>query len=82
MQQQQQQQQPADSIGTEIRRARSALGLTLHEFAGRAQLPWQTLAAYETGRTMPPADRLLRIAFAAGKRFRFARLAETVAKAA
>lgn len=35
------------------------MGLTLAELAERVGVPWQTLAAYETGRVTPPADRLL-----------------------
>jgi DNA-binding transcriptional regulator YiaG len=48
-------------IGVEIRRTRESMRLTLVEFSARVGLPWQTLQAYETGRVVPPADRLFRI---------------------
>jgi DNA-binding transcriptional regulator YiaG len=48
-------------IGAEIRRTRESMGLTLVEFSAHVGLPWQTIQAYETGRVVPPADRLFRI---------------------
>lgn len=63
-----------NAIGDEIRRIRDTLGLTIKDLARRANVPWQTLQAYESGRVVPPADRLLQIVHAARnapKPFRF-----------
>lgn len=49
------------AIGAEIRRTRESMGLTLQEFSALVRTPWQTLQAYETGRAIPPSDRLFRI---------------------
>ncbi len=70
-----------NAIGDEIRRLRDTLGMTIKDFAKRANVPWQTLQAYETGRVVPPADRLLQIVHAARnapKPFRFEFVARTV----
>ena len=75
----------ANNIGEEIRRVREDLGLTLAGFAERIGIPWQTLAQYELGRTVPPADRLLVIVDAcrkAGEPFRVEKVARAVALAA
>lgn len=52
---------PNNTLGAEIRRTRKSMGMTLQQFAVHVDLPWQTLQAYETGATLPPADRFLRI---------------------
>lgn len=73
------------AIGRELRRLRTSLDLTLQEFAVRVGVPWQTVQAYEAGRTVPPSDRLLRIVHAtrnAPQPFQFERVARDVAKAA
>lgn len=54
-----------ETIGSEIRRTRKSMGLTIQALAALVELPWQTLQAYETGRVVPPSDRLLRILHAA-----------------
>lgn len=72
-------------IGDELRRLRNAAGLTLHEFAARTGIPWQTLAGYEAGNTVPPADKLLRIAHAMRRvrpAFQFERIARALARQA
>lgn len=71
-------------IGIEIRRVRDQLGMTLQDFARHCDIPWQTLAAYETGRVVPPADRLLVIVHAtrrAAQPFRVEHVARAVAAA-
>lgn len=76
---------PEVPIGAEIRRVRDALGLTLKDFARRCGIPWQTLQAYETGRALPPSDRLLRIVHETRRAptpFRTERVARAVAQAA
>jgi len=72
------------TIGTEIRRTRESMGLTIQAFAARVGLPWQTLQAYETDRVMPPSDRLFRILHATRKApepFRVERVARVLAAA-
>jgi transcriptional regulator with XRE-family HTH domain len=72
-------------IGSEIRRLRLAMGMTLHEFGRHVGLPWQTLYAYEEGRSVPPADRFLLIVHATRRvkePFRVERVARAVARAA
>lgn len=72
------------TIGTEIRRTRESMGLTIQAFAVVVGLPWQTLQAYETDRVMPPSDRLFRILHAARKApepFRVDRVARVLAAA-
>lgn len=49
-------------IGDELRRVRESLGMTLMDFGAHVGVPWQTIHGYETGRVVPPADRLLAIA--------------------
>ena len=74
-----------NNIGEEIRRVRDDLGLTLAEFAVRIGIPWQTLAQYELGHTVPPGDRLLLIVHAskkAGETFQVEKVARQVAMAA
>jgi len=74
-----------DPIGAEIRRVRDELGMTLQDFARHCAIPWQTLQAYETGRALPPSDRLLRIVHATRRAttpFRVDRVARAVAQAA
>lgn len=69
-------------IGDEIRRVRTELDLTIQQLARRTGIPWQTLQAYETGRTVPPSDRLLVILHAVRKApepFRWARVARALA---
>lgn len=76
---------PTNNIGGEIRRVREDLGLTLAEFAERTGIPWQTLAQYELGHTVPPGDRLLLIVNAAkkaGEPFQVEKVARAVAMAA
>jgi transcriptional regulator with XRE-family HTH domain len=73
------------TIGAEIRRVRASLGLTLVKFAELVELPFQTIAAYEADRVVPPADRLFRILHAtrgAKAPFRVQRVARAVAAAA
>lgn len=73
------------TIGAEIKRVRVSLGLTLEEFGERVDIPWQTIGGYETGRAMPPADRLLRILHAtrrAAEPFRVGAVASRVVRAA
>lgn len=68
--------------GKEIRRVRESMGLTLMEFGRHVGLPWQTLQAYEAGRTVPPADRLLLILHAtrrAPEPFRVLHVARAIA---
>lgn len=72
-------------IGAELRRVRVSLEMTLQQFGEHVGLPWQTIAAYETGRVVPPADRLLAILHAtrrAPESFRVDRVARETAKAA
>ena len=72
-------------IGSEIRRVRLAMGLTLVEFGHHVCVPWQTIAAYESGRTVPPSDRLLQILHATrgvSEPFRIGLVARRVARAA
>jgi DNA-binding transcriptional regulator YiaG len=72
-------------LGAEIRRVRESLGLTLMQFGVRVSIPWQTIAAYEAGRAVPPADRFLAIVHAgrkASKPFRVERIAGELARAA
>lgn len=69
-------------LGAEIRRVRQSLGMTLKEFGVHVGLPWQTIAGWESGRTTPPADRLLAIVHAtrrAPEPFRIERVAREVA---
>jgi transcriptional regulator with XRE-family HTH domain len=49
-----------------LRRARLAAGFSLRELAERAHTSHATLAAYESGRTIPRVDTLDRILRAAG----------------
>jgi DNA-binding transcriptional regulator YiaG len=73
------------SIGTEIRRVRESMGMTLMAFGRHVGIPWQTVGAYESNRTVPPADRLLQILHATrGARhpFRVEYLARSVSRAA
>ncbi len=68
-------------IGEEIRRVRGELGLTIQEFGRHVGIPWQTIQGYETGRLVPPSNRLLVIVHAARharKPFQFARVARAV----
>lgn len=77
-------EKPSETIGDEIQRVRKALGMTLMEFGRHVGIPWQTMQAYETGRTMPPADRLFKILHAtrrAPEQFRVAHVARTLAAA-
>lgn len=72
------------TIGTEIRRTRESMGLTLQAFALLVDLPWQTLQAYETDRVVPPSNRLFRILHATRKApepFRVDRMARVHAAA-
>jgi DNA-binding transcriptional regulator YiaG len=72
------------AIGDEIRRLRDALGMTLQDFGRHVGVPWQTIQAYETGRVMPPADRLFKIVHAcrrAKEPFRFEHVARAVGTA-
>jgi len=76
---------PPDPLGAEIRRVRASLGMTLQEFGEHVGIAWQTIAAYETGRVVPPSDRLLAIVHAtrrAPESFRVERVARELAKAA
>lgn len=76
---------PTDPLGAEIRRVRDSLGMTLQEFGEHVGIPWQTVAAYETGRVVPPSDRLLTIVHAtrrAPETFRVDRVARELVKAA
>lgn len=73
------------TIGAEIKRVRESLGLTLEAFGERVGIPWQTVAGYESGRAMPPADRLLRILHTtrrAAEPFRVGTVASRVVRAA
>lgn len=75
----------APDIGSEIRRVRESLGMTLERFGEHVGIPWQTIAHYESGRAMPPGDRLLRILHATRKAkepFRIPQIARAVALAA
>lgn len=72
-------------IGEEIRRVRGELNMSLQAFAQHCEIPWQTIQAYETGRAVPPSDRLLAILHATRRApvpFRVARVARAVAAAA
>jgi DNA-binding transcriptional regulator YiaG len=72
-------------IGAEIRRLRDSLGMTLQDFGRHVEIPWQTIQAYEGGRAVPPATRLLLIMHAtrrAKEPFRVAPVARAVALAA
>ncbi len=72
----------APSIGSEIRRVRKELDVSLQELAKRTRIPWQTLQAYETDRMVPPTDRFLAILHAcrnAESPFRLARVAASCA---
>jgi DNA-binding transcriptional regulator YiaG len=73
-----------DAIADEIRRLRQELGMTLAEFGAHVGVPWQSIAAYETGRRIPPGDRLLVIIHRsrrASKPFRLPVVARAVDKA-
>ena len=68
--------------GEEIRRVRKSMGLTLMEFGRHVGLPWQTLEAYENGRSVPPSDRLFKILHAtrrAPEPFRVLHVARAIA---
>lgn len=72
-------------IGAEIRRLRAAMDMNLAEFGRLVGIPWQTVQAYETGRAVPPADRLLAIMHATRRvdePFRVAHVVRAVARAA
>lgn len=72
-------------LGEEIKRVRASLGLTLQEFGELVEIPWQTIAGYESGRVTPSGDRLLQILHATRKAkepFRVERVARLVAIAA
>ena len=74
----------AEHIGAEIKRVRESLGLTLEQFGEHVGIPWQTIAAYETGRAEPPSGRLLKILHATRKAeapFRIERIARAVSTA-
>lgn len=74
----------AEHIGAEIKRVRENLDMTLMEFGAHVGVPWQTIAAYESGRAEPPAGRLLRILHAtrkASEPFRIERVAKAVSTA-
>lgn len=61
------------------------MGMTLHAFGKFVDLPWQTIAKYETGRMVPPSDRLLKIAHAcrrAPEPFQFEKVARAAAREA
>lgn len=71
------------TIGSEIRRLRDAMGLTLVDFGALVNIPWQTIAAYEAERAQPPAMRLLAILHATrgvNPPFRVGRLAKAAAR--
>lgn len=73
------------AIGAEIRRLRDSLGMTLEQFGRHVGVPWQTISMYESGRAVPPADRLLRILHetrGAKEPFRVRHVAREVARAA
>lgn len=58
--------------------------MTLAEFGECVGMPWQTIAAYETGRATPPSDRMFRILHAtrnAKKPFRVEHVARALAAA-
>lgn len=58
--------------------------MTLVQFGEHVGVPWQTIAAYETGRAEPPAGRLLKIVHATRKAdepFRIERIARAVSSA-
>lgn len=72
------------TIGTEIRRTRESMGLTIQAFAAIVGMPWQTLQAYETDRAVPPSDKLFKILHAtrrAPEPFRVDRVARVLAAA-
>lgn len=72
------------TIGTEIRRTRESMGLTIQAFAASVGIPYQTLQAYETDRVVPPSDRLFKILHAtrrAPEPFRVDRVARVLAAA-
>lgn len=72
------------NIGSEIRRVRESLDMTLEEFGERVGIPWQTISQYETGRATPPADRLFQILHAtrsAKRPFRVQHVARALAAA-
>ena len=74
----------AVEIGAEIRRMRGEVSLTLQQLSERTGIAWQTLQAYETGRVMPPSDRLLAVLHAvrrASTPFRLPRVAAVCAAA-
>lgn len=63
---------------------RGAMGLTLVEFGKHVDIAWQTVQAYESDRCMPPADRLLQIAYATRRvrvPFRWEHVARSLASA-
>lgn len=65
-------------LAQELRRLRRDLNLTLADLAERSGIPAKTLHAYECGRVIPPADRLLALVHAtrsAPKPFRLAHVA-------
>ena len=73
------------ALAAEILRVRKSLGMTLKDFGRHVGIAWQTLAAYEAGRVVPPADRFLRIVHAtrnAEEPFRIGRVARAVSLAA
>lgn len=76
---------PADNhpaIGAEIRRLRDSLGMTLQDFGRHVGVPWQTVQAYEAGRSVPPSNRLMQIVHAtrrAKEPFRLEHVARAVA---
>ena len=75
----------ASPVGAEIGRLRRSLGMTLKDFGRHVGIAWQTVAAYESGRVVPPTDRFLLIVHATRRAdlpFQVERVARAVALAA
>lgn len=51
-------------LAAELKRLRTDMGMTLAEWENHVGLPAKTLHGYETGRLVPPGDRLLAIVHA------------------
>ncbi len=79
----------AQQLGSQVKEARRAAGLTLRDLGARAEIPWTSIAGYEKGNRIP-ADKFLRIADALnhrtfkidGESFNVSRVAEEMPDAA
>ncbi|MCP3885137.1 MAG: helix-turn-helix transcriptional regulator [Propionibacteriaceae bacterium] len=57
---------PDTDICAELKRTRVAAGLTLRQLASRVGVSYQLIARIESGRAVPPADKVVKLAKALG----------------